>query len=45
MSPVEYIRAAYRHRERLMPQLVTLLALGILLTYHALTSPLLNWLF
>ncbi|MCC8397274.1 hypothetical protein LJ656_32385 [Paraburkholderia sp. MMS20-SJTR3] len=45
MSPVDYIRAAYRHREKLVPQLLTLLAIGIILTYHALTSPMLNWLF
>lgn len=45
MSPVEYIRTAYRHREKLMPQLMTLLALGIIVTYHALTSPALKWLF
>ncbi|MFM0123347.1 MULTISPECIES: hypothetical protein [Paraburkholderia] len=44
MSPIEYIRAAYRHREKLMPQLLTLLALGVILTYHALTSPMLRWL-
>lgn len=45
MSPVDYIRAAYRHREKLMPQLLTLLAISVIITYHALTSPLLKWLF
>ncbi|MFM0415684.1 MULTISPECIES: hypothetical protein [Paraburkholderia] len=44
MSPVEYIRAAYRHREKLVPQLLTVLALGVIFTYHALTSPSLEWL-
>ncbi|MFM0418729.1 hypothetical protein [Paraburkholderia aromaticivorans] len=44
MSPIEYIRAAYRHRHDLAPQLLTVLALGVILTYHAMTSPLLNWL-
>lgn len=44
MSPVEYIRAAYCHREKLMPQLLTLLALGVILTYQALISPVLEWL-
>lgn len=44
MSPLEYIRAAYRHREKLMPQLLTLLAISVIITYHALTSPLLMWL-
>ncbi|WP_161553662.1 hypothetical protein [Paraburkholderia caledonica] len=39
MSPVEYVRAAYRHREKLVPQLLTVLALGVIFTYHALTSP------
>ncbi|MFM0692218.1 hypothetical protein PQQ64_07955 [Paraburkholderia graminis] len=28
--PVEYIRAAYRHREKLVPQLLTVLALGVI---------------
>jgi hypothetical protein len=45
MSPVEYIRAAYRRREKLMPHLLTLLAISVILTYHALTSPMLNWIF
>jgi hypothetical protein len=44
MSPIEYVRAAYRHRQDLVPQLITLLAMGAILTYHALTSPLLDWL-
>jgi hypothetical protein len=44
MSPVEYIRAACRHREKLVPQLLTVLALGVIFTYHALTSPVLEWL-
>ena len=32
MSPIEYIRAAYRHREKLVPQLLTVLAPGVILT-------------
>lgn len=44
MSPIEYIRAAYRHRAKLIPQLVTAFALAVILTYHALTNPSLNWL-
>ncbi|WP_157763702.1 hypothetical protein [Paraburkholderia aromaticivorans] len=39
MSPIEYIRAAYRHRHDLVPQLLAVLAMGAILTYHALTSP------
>ena len=45
MSPFEYLRAAYRHRHELAPQLLTLLALGVILTYHAMTSPILDWIF
>ena len=45
MSPIEYVRAAYRHRNELVPQLLTVLVLGVILSYHALTSPMLNWLF
>lgn len=44
MSPVEYIRAAYRLRAKLVPQIATCFALAIVLTYHALTSQSLNWL-
>ena len=44
MSPIEYIRAAYRLRGELAPQLFTVLALAAILTYHAMTSPMLNWL-
>ncbi|SAK57592.1 hypothetical protein AWB76_02477 [Caballeronia temeraria] len=44
MSPVEYIRAAYRLRAQLAPQIFTVLALGVILTYHAMTSPMLSWL-
>jgi hypothetical protein len=43
MSPIEYIRAAYCHRNELVPQLLTVLALGVIFTYHALTSPALTW--
>ncbi|MFM0007363.1 hypothetical protein PQR57_41225 [Paraburkholderia dipogonis] len=45
MSPVDYIRAAFRHRSELVPQLTTVFALGAIFTYHALTSPALDWLF
>ncbi|SAK98661.1 hypothetical protein AWB82_07229 [Caballeronia glebae] len=44
MTPVEYIRAAYRLRAKLVPQIATALALAVILTYHALTSQSLNWL-
>jgi hypothetical protein len=44
MSPIDYIRAAYRLRSQLAPQIVTVMALGAILTYHAMTSPMLNWL-
>jgi hypothetical protein len=44
MSPVEYIRAAYRVRSQLAPQIATAFALAVILTYHALTCPSLNWL-
>jgi hypothetical protein len=44
MSPVDYIRAAYRLRAKLAPQIATAFALAVVLTYHALTSPSLNWL-
>jgi hypothetical protein len=44
MSPVDYIRAAYRLRAKLAPQIATVSALAVILTYHALTSPSLNWL-
>ncbi|CAD6559240.1 hypothetical protein ACFQ3P_33130 [Paraburkholderia sabiae] len=45
MSPIDYIRAAFRHRTELMPEIATVFALGIIFTYHALTSPALDWLF
>ena len=44
MSPIQYIVAAYRLRNKLAPQLFTLLALGVILMYHAMTSPQLSWL-
>jgi hypothetical protein len=44
MSPVEYIRSAYRLRAKLMPQIAAAAALAVILTYHALTNPSLNWL-
>jgi hypothetical protein len=44
MSPIDYVRAAYRYRRELVPQLLTVVVIGIILTYHALTSPLLDWL-
>ncbi|SAK73659.1 hypothetical protein AWB80_04140 [Caballeronia pedi] len=39
MSPVEYLSAAYRLRAKLVPQIATGLALAVILTYYALTSP------
>jgi len=44
MSPIQYIVVAYRLRNKLAPQLLTVLALGVILTYHAMTSPQLSWL-
>lgn len=44
MSPVEYIRVAYRLRAQLALQIFTVFALGMILTYHAMTSPMLSWL-
>ena len=44
MSIIEYIGAAYRLRANLAPEIVTVLALGVILTYHAMTSPMLDWL-
>ncbi|BCQ30406.1 hypothetical protein NK8_85970 (plasmid) [Caballeronia sp. NK8] len=44
MSPIQYIVAAYRLRAKLAPQIATVIALGAILTYHALTSPQLSWL-
>lgn len=43
MSPIEYIRAAYRLRKKLPLQIFTLIALGLILSYHAMTSPILGW--
>jgi len=39
MSPFEYIRAAYRLRKELSLEIFTLIALGLILSYHAMTSP------
>ncbi len=44
MSPIQYIVAAYRLRAKLAPQIATVIALGAILTYHALTSPQMSWL-
>jgi hypothetical protein len=44
MSHIEYIRAAYRLRAQLAPQIFTALALGAILTYHAMKDPMLDWL-
>jgi hypothetical protein len=44
MSPIQYIRTAYRLRAQLAPQLLTVLALAANLSYHAMTSPMLDWL-
>jgi hypothetical protein len=39
MTPIEYIRAAYRLRNKLLLEIFTLIALGLILSYHAMTSP------
>jgi hypothetical protein len=44
MSPIEYIRAAYRLRHELVLEIFTLIALGFILSYHAMTSPIFSWL-
>ncbi len=44
MSPTEYIRAAYRLRSELALEIFTLIALGLILSYHAMTSPIFSWL-
>ena len=44
MSPIQYIVAAYRLRNKLAAPPFTLLALGVILMYHAMTSPQLSWL-
>jgi hypothetical protein len=44
MSIVEYISAAIRHRAQLKLELATLTVLGLIVTYHAMKSPLLDWL-
>lgn len=45
MSAVDYIRTAFRHRTELVPELTTILALGVIFTCHPLNSPALDWLF
>jgi len=45
MSPIEFIRAAYRLRKELPLEIFTLIALGLILSYHAMTSPMLDWMF
>ena len=44
MSPIEYIRTAYRYRRDLAPQIAILAAVGVILSYHILTNPMFNWL-
>ena len=44
MSPIDYLRAAYRLRAKLAPQIAVVLALAAILTYHAMTSRSLDWL-
>ena len=44
MSPIDYLRAAYRLRTKLAPQIAVVLALATILTYHAMTSRSLDWL-
>lgn len=43
MTPIEYIRAAYRLRKQLSLEIFTLAALGLILSYHAMTSSILGW--
>jgi hypothetical protein len=44
MTPIEYIRAAYQYRAELKVELTAAALLGLIISYHAMTSPLLNWL-
>jgi hypothetical protein len=43
MSRFDYIRAAYRLRHKLAPQLAFALAVVAILVYDAFTSPLFYW--
>jgi hypothetical protein len=45
MSPIDYIRATYRLRKDLVPELVTLTTLGLILSYHAMRCSVIDWLF
>jgi len=36
--------SAYRHRAALQVELLATAVLGLILSYHAMTSPLLDWL-
>jgi hypothetical protein len=42
MSPFEYVRAAYRLRRKLALELLVLLALAVIVTYHIMTGSVLD---
>jgi hypothetical protein len=44
MSPIELLRAVYRFRRDLKPQLAALSVIIVVLSYHAMTDPLFDWL-
>jgi hypothetical protein len=44
MSPIEFFLAIYRYRGELIPQIAILFALGIIISFHAMTNPLFDWL-
>ncbi|AMM14709.1 hypothetical protein AX768_11990 [Burkholderia sp. PAMC 28687] len=45
MSPIEYHHAAYRLRKDLSLEILTLTALNLILSYHAMTSTKPDWMF
>jgi hypothetical protein len=42
MSPFEYLHAAYRLRRKLALELITLLTLTVIVTYHIMTGSVLD---
>ena len=44
MSPIEFLVAAYHSRRMLRSRLLLLLIMAAVLTYHAMTDPLFDWL-
>jgi len=44
VSPIQLIRAVYRFRSDLIPQLAVLAAVAVILSYHVMTDPMFDWL-